>query len=184
MTCIVGLLTDDKIYMGGDSAGVAGYSLANRKDPKVFIRSGVLIGFTSSFRMGQLLRHKLYVPDRGTKQGTEEFLVTTFVDAIRDCLKKGGYAKKENEVEEAGFFLIGYERGLYSIQSDYQVEEVYDDFNAVGSGADIALGAMYVSQTSRRSPKRRIEDALEAAQRFNAGVRGPFIIESIKREEA
>ncbi len=184
MTCIVGLLTDDRIYMGGDSAGVAGYAMSNRRDPKVFIRQGVLIGFTSSFRMGQLLRHKLHVPDQGVKQNTEEFLVTSFVDAIRACLKTGGYAKKENEVEEAGSFLVGYKGGLYNIQSDYQVEELYDDFNATGSGADVALGAMYVSENSRRSPKRRIVDALRAAERFNAGVRAPFIVESIKREKA
>jgi len=57
MTCIVGLIDKEskKIYMGGDSAGVANYSLSVRKDPKVFKRYGFIFGFTSSFRMGQLL---------------------------------------------------------------------------------------------------------------------------------
>jgi hypothetical protein len=35
MTCIVGLVTPKGIYLGGDSAGVGGYSLTVRADEKV-----------------------------------------------------------------------------------------------------------------------------------------------------
>jgi len=36
MTAICAVVHDDKVWMGGDSAGVAGYSLIPRSDPKVF----------------------------------------------------------------------------------------------------------------------------------------------------
>ena len=36
MTCIVGYRDDNNVYIAGDSAGVAGYSLQIRADEKVF----------------------------------------------------------------------------------------------------------------------------------------------------
>lgn len=45
---------------------------------------------------------------------------------------------------------------------------------AVGCGDQIARGALYGTQM--QPPKERIRIALEAAERFSAGVRGPFII--------
>jgi hypothetical protein len=55
MTCIVGIVENGKVYMGGDAAGVNGYSVRVRKDPKLFKVGEFLFGYTSSFRMGQLL---------------------------------------------------------------------------------------------------------------------------------
>ena len=58
MTCIVGILEENgDIYMGGDSAGASGNTLKIRADEKVFINENYIMGFTSSFRMGQLLRY-------------------------------------------------------------------------------------------------------------------------------
>ncbi len=36
MTCIVGLVDNGKVYIGGDSAGCAGYDVRIREDQKVF----------------------------------------------------------------------------------------------------------------------------------------------------
>ena len=59
MTCIVGLVHEGVVYIGGDSAGVGGMSLTVRADEKVFQNGEFLMGFTTSFRMGQLLRYSL-----------------------------------------------------------------------------------------------------------------------------
>ena len=50
------------MYIGGDRAGVAGLSLTVRADEKVFQNGEFLMGFTTSFRMGQLLRYSLKPP--------------------------------------------------------------------------------------------------------------------------
>lgn len=99
MTCIVGLVDKGKVYIGGDSAGVNSFwDLTIRADSKVFINGPFIMGFTSSFRMGQLLRYKLKTPSRFKNDGTQkeiyEYMVTDFVDAVRQCLKDGGYASK------------------------------------------------------------------------------------------
>ena len=57
MTCIVGLVDNGKIYMGGDSAGVSNLDIRIRADQKVFKTGEFIMGFTSSFRMGDLLKY-------------------------------------------------------------------------------------------------------------------------------
>lgn len=178
MTCIVGLVDGDNVYIGGDSAGVAGVDLIIRADEKVFRNGPFIMGFTSSFRMGQLLRYKFNPPEHpwscGIPMDTYKFMVAVFIDEVRKCLKDGGYAIEENKQESGGTFLVGYRNRLFIIDSDYQVGESQDGFSAVGCGSQIALGSLY--STKDKPTGNRIKAALEAAERFNTGVRGPFTI--------
>jgi ATP-dependent protease HslVU (ClpYQ) peptidase subunit len=172
VTCVAALKHEGRIYMGADSAGVGGYALHLRADPKIYRNGPMLIGFTSSFRMGQLLGNSLKVPDHDPRTDTYKWMCTEFIDAVRECLKKGGYAKKENEVESGGTFLVGYQGRIFIVDSDHQVGEWLDEFTAVGCGADIAIGSLY--STPHQQPQDRIELAIKAAERFSAGVRGPI----------
>ena len=99
MTCIVGLVDDCKVYIGGDSAAISTppyHDLVVRADEKVFRNGPFVIGFTSSYRMGQLLRYKLLPPRLVLAHGDlHRFMATAFVDAVRDCLQRGGYARNE-----------------------------------------------------------------------------------------
>ena len=184
MTCIVGLEDNGDVYIGGDSAGIAGYSLSVRADEKVFRNGEFLMGFTSSFRMGQLLRYKLDPPERLQSEDVDKFMVVRFIDAIRACLKSGGYAKKENEVEQAGTFLVGYQGSLFQVESDYQVGKARLPFSAVGCGEDIALGSMFsTAGHPAMTPEERIILALESAERFSAGVRRPFVVLKMDSKE-
>lgn len=168
MTCIVGLVDKGSVYIGGDSRGVAGLSVSERADEKVFVNGPFVMGFTTSFRMGQLLRYKFDPPAQTTSQNDMEYLVTDFIDAARRCFKDNGFGSEK----EGGTFLVGYSERLYTINSDFQVGIPADPFDSVGSGSDLALGAMYA--TKGMEPVKRITLALEAASKFNAGVAPPF----------
>ena len=179
MTCIIGLRHEGKVFIGGDSAGVdGGYGLDIRADRKVVRNRDFLMGFTSSFRMGQLLAHSLQPPLRAPERDVYAYMVTDFVDAVRHCLKGGGFAHRENEVERGGTFLVGYAGRLFAIEDDYQVAESTAPFMACGCGDALALGAV-AAQSEGTDPANRIRIALTIAERFSAGVRGPFHIESI-----
>ncbi|HEX6869586.1 MAG TPA: hypothetical protein VF163_00685 [Micromonosporaceae bacterium] len=173
MTAIVGLVQDGGVYLGGDSAGVSGYSLTVRADTKVYHNGPYLFGFTTSFRMGQLIHHALVPPK--PKGALEKFMSTTFVDAVRACLKDGGWARREAEREEGGTFLVGVRGRLFIVHDDYQVGQAADGYAAVGCGDQIALGALYATADTGMRPRKRVKLALRAAQRFSAGVRAPFI---------
>jgi len=175
MTCIVGLVDGDRVWLGGDSAGVAGYDLVVRADRKVFRNGAYVMGFTTSFRMGQLLRHGFEPPaPPDPPADLEAFMATTFIDAVRERLKAGGWAVKNLEQEQGGTFLVGVRGRLFEIGSDYQVGESVDGFSAVGCGDQVAHGALFASRG--RPAIDRVVTALAAAERFSAGVRRPFAI--------
>ena len=117
MTCIAGVEHSGKVWIGGDSAGVAGYALTVRADEKVWVDNGFVFGFTSSFRMGQLLRYNLSLPlqryevPESNAEAEIKFMTTHFVDAVRKVLKDGGYAKNDNGQERGGTFLVGWRGG-------------------------------------------------------------------------
>lgn len=180
MTCIVGVQGEDgRVYIGGDSAGVAGWSVTPRADLKVFTRQGYAFGFTSSFRMGQLLRYDLDLPDApGPATDLDRFMVQHFIPAVRECLKGGGYAKVENGVEQGGAFLVGVRGALYSVASDFQVGRSRFGFEALGCGKDEAGGALYVLHGRPLHPEAIVFRALDASAALNAGVCEPFEVVS------
>ena len=178
MTAIAGLVHEGKVYIGGDSAGVAGLDLHLRADPKVFTVGEFVIGYTSSFRMGQLLRFAFTPPFHKPDVDAYRYMVTEWVDAVRQCFKNGGYATTKDGAEVGGTFLVGYRGRLFFIGNDYQVGEVADGFSAVGCGDNQCLGALYATKDAKMKPEARIELALSAAERFSAGVRGPFVVVS------
>jgi ATP-dependent protease HslVU (ClpYQ) peptidase subunit len=178
MTCIVGLVEGNKIWMGGDCAGVQRLDVRERRDAKVFIKGNMIFGFCGSFRVGQLLRFSLKIPEHplGTMPDPYEYMVTRFVDAVRQCLKDGGVAEKSNDVETGGTFLVGYQGRLFRIENDYQVGEVHDPYDAIGCGDAYALGSLF---TTDMEPEDRVKHALITAAHFSGGVRPPFTIKSI-----
>jgi ATP-dependent protease HslVU (ClpYQ) peptidase subunit len=183
MTCIVGIAHPGGVTIGGDSAGVAGHDLTLRKDSKVFALEGgrVVFGFTSSFRMGDLLRYGLDLPNRDRSGDLDRWMRTAFIDAVRGCLKAGGYATVNNGVETGGVFLVGIEGRLFRVESDFQVGESAHGVDAVGCGASFALGALLALGGAAIGmgdhaalAEHRARQALRIAETCSAGVRGPF----------
>jgi ATP-dependent protease HslVU (ClpYQ) peptidase subunit len=184
MTCIVGIRSSQGVSIGGDSATTNESGLQTiLASSKVFFiqnkETRMLLGCTTSCRMMQLLQYELHLPPYEGRD-VVEYLVTRFVNAVRDCLKQGGFARKEDEREEGGNFLIGFQGRLFEMQSDYQISEPTNGYEAVGSGAKFALGALFV--TPHLEPEARIEQALQAATYHNAYVRPPFIVERIAEQ--
>ena len=176
MTAIAGLIDGDKVWIGGDSAGVGGYSLSVRKDPKVFKIDEFLIGYTSSFRMGQILRFFLVPPPVPENEDEFAYMVKCFVPAVRTVLKDNGYLKILNNEETAGTFIVGWRGRLFLIDEDLQVGEDATPYVACGCGQDLILGALYSMSKSKEklTPAEKIKRALSASEAFSAGVRSPF----------
>jgi len=182
MTCIVGLVNkkEKSVIMGADSAGVSDWDISIRKDPKVFFVGDFLIGCTSSFRMIQILRYSLKIPDIGSKE-LFEFMCVDFINAIRTCFKEGGYLQNTTEGDEkGGTFLVGYKNRLFRIDADFQVAEHLNGIDSIGVGRGYALGSLYSSTKTKLSPTNCVKQALEAACEFSMGVTKPITILSTK----
>ncbi len=172
MTCIIGVAHAGCVYIGADSASVGGGEIRVTRLPKVFRTGKFLIGYTGSFRMGQLLQHHLSVVPQGDEPD-DEYMVCTFIEAVRTCLRQYGYTQvKDNQEEIGGRFLVGYRGKLYFIDGDFQVNEHDEGLDSIGCGAEYALGAMKALRDL--PPRERIEKALEISAHFSSGVIGPF----------
>ncbi len=178
MTCVVGLVDKGTVYIGVDAAAVQGWTRRASRVPKVFRRGPFLIGYTTSFRMGQLLEHHLTVPEQAHDQDDMAFMVAVFIERVRTLLKEKGFSKVEQNTEKGGQFLVGYRGRLYTVESDFQVGEQSDGYDVIGGGGDFALGAMRALE--HLPPVKRVRQALQIAAHFNMGVCGPFSVKSLR----
>lgn len=185
MTAIAAFSEDGRVWMGGDSAGVAGIGdLTSRADEKVFFNGDFLIGFCGSFRQGQVLRH-VFVPPRVPSgcPNLDAFMTTRFVDELRACLKAAGVAQTTDGAEMAdsgSSFLVAYRDRLWELHADYSLASSRDGLMCTGSGGRYAAASLYTLNVGpegiNTSPRERLEYALRVAEHFNGGVRAPFVI--------
>lgn len=189
MTCIVGIVFQGNVMIGADSAGVAGLDKRIRADRKVFRVGEMVMGFTSSFRMGQLLQFGLTPPPVPEGVKPFEYMVRNVVPELRSVLRAGGYMRVDSNREEGGSFLVGFRGRLFAVHQDFQVAESTMPYEAVGCGESYALGALHAlgeievpTPPTPYSPtglmRYRLERALNAATAFSAGVASPYHFEA------
>lgn len=188
MTCIVAVVMGERMVMGGDSAGISGYDITIRNDPKVFRVSqkngrDALLGFTSSFRMGQILMSLVLPEDRSRNDDKSAhllFLIKRVIPRIRKLLRDGGWAKVSNNTETGGNFLLAYRGSIYEIDSDFQVVAHSNPFASIGAGASFSIGVLdYMHRyldISTLSPSDIVEHALLITERNCIAVRGPMLL--------
>ena len=182
MTCIVGLKTPNDVWLGVDSAGANRFTSHVYDTPKMIVRKRLVMGYTSTFRFGNLLAHNLKIPKVPPKaKSLERWMVRKFIPALRECLKDAGHNRIEHSLESGGTCLVATRktRELFIVQSDFSILTPVE-FASVGSGCYHADAAMHVlSELSDMKPRKKVRKALEAAAWFVHGVRPPFDIKSL-----
>ena len=73
--------------------------------------------------------------------------------------------------------LLGYKGKLYVLDGDWNIGEPAENYTALGSGASVAMGAMFATFKASKSmtPKARLEVALQAASEYMVGISPPFV---------
>lgn len=176
MTCIVGIKDKDIIYMGADSLGSTSFDKSIRKDKKIFRNGEMLFGFTTSFRMGQILQYAFTAPEHPKGYSDFKYLVEQFIPAVIKTYRETSYLTVEKEKAFGGTFLLGYRKNLYQIENDFQVAQSMDNYAACGCGESFAMGSLYTTRKFDMTPKERIELAIKAAAEYSVGVGGPIHI--------
>lgn len=171
MTCIAGVVSNGKVWIGGDSAGVnSDGHLQLRRDSKVFQNGEYLIGVSGSWRVNQILR---FSPLPAFVAGYDPFqlMAQDFMLSLK---------KRLLDCPELDFdLLVGFRGRLFHIYGTSQVSEEIAGYEACGSGAQVARGAMFACEDIGAPAVNLVRIGLEAAERFCSGVRGPFTILSI-----
>ncbi len=158
MTCIVAYKGKESLFIGGDRQGSAGHYISSRKKAKVFLKdfrreiapdqdnsllrtNKMIMGYTSSFRMGDILEHVFESPDLPQGMDEEKYMVKLFIPALIGCYTDNQWLKIVNEIPEGGKFIVGFNNRLFTVERDFQVSEEESYYIAIGCGADLAKGA-------------------------------------------
>lgn len=184
MTCVAAVSTADLVVMGGDCAGSNGHTVQEYADSKVFAvelkpqGTRLLLGYTTSFRMGQVIQHSMDWPRFDASDEAWPWLVKCVVPVMRRLLSDHGWLEKKSEREVAGKMLIGLGSELFTMDSDFHVfPHKEHGFAAIGSGEEVALGSLHTSQAlGAKDPQARVHAALSAASDMTPFVRDPFTI--------
>lgn len=188
MTCVVAVTDGERVVMGADSASVSQLDIHIRETQKLFRAGPYAIGFTRSWRMGQILEYVTELPepcDSDDGKELEHFMVASFVPVIRQSFIDHGFSKTlrvartadytEEGQEAAGVFLVALRGHIFEIRDDYQVARPVTPYAAVGSGAIAALAALHAPYAHTKLPlKEKAEAALVAAETYTQSVRNPF----------
>ncbi len=179
MTCIVGVVAGGKVLLGSDSITADGYTVHVTPTRKVCRAGEYVFGFTTSWRMGQILKTVQW--PKPPKRGLERFVETSLSDFLRKSLNDHGWGRVNitepgaNGAHAGGNFLIGVRGLLFEVCPDYGMVRNLE-YATVGAAQDIALGALFVTRGQR--PRARIRKALKAASTHNMAVRPPWVIVS------
>lgn len=142
MTCIIGMVQNNKVSMIGDKEGSDGFTKnIFSKTPKVFHVGDFILGYTTSFRMGQILQYSWTPPKKSLDDNDDYYIYKIVVDSIKKCFEDNGFGHKPKAELETGNFLIGWNGRLFEMQSNLSLME-HSEFASVGCGCYHATAAM------------------------------------------
>ena len=177
MTCIVAMRSKRVVLVGADSLGSSGDFTILRSDRKVFRNGSYTIAGCGSYRAIDVMRYA-DLPKPPRSGNAHRFMCVDFVDSVRKSFENAGLMRKDNEVQSAYPFIVAFGRNIFELDSDFQVGINHDGFIAMGSGREVASGALWATRNMKLSPEKRIRLAIGAASHFNSGVGGPIHVMS------
>lgn len=180
MTAIVGFTKKGNVYIGCDSQGT-GSTKSQLTNKKIFRNKDFIMGYTSSYRFGQILEYN-FVPPIRKKQLTDlQYLVTAFIPELRKVLEEQKYTAS-NEKGESGVALLGYKGKLYQLQSEFSLLENKKGYSSVGSGSYHCEASLYHLLKTDLKPKDVIKKAIKCAIEHIPSVGGDIYSIKLKGE--
>ena len=146
MTCVVGIRGRSGVLLAGDSQFSDWNAKIMAEDPKAFELSEVVaIAYCGSGRLGQILTYhmdQLDSPPLGMDE--HRWAVRYFIEHLRVVLDATGHLHVWRNIEHLGAsaFLLAVRGRLFNVYEDFEVLEHQRIFSALGSGDEVAIGAM------------------------------------------
>ena len=172
MTCIVGIVKDDTVYIGGDRSVSDGASVMSLSTPKIYIRDEWIYGYAGSLGIGQIMQI-IDIPI--LKKDDDPFMVLRMdmVNVFKSMMDNQGISIDDDNDTD---ILIGCRGRLFEFSpADWSVAEMKE--TSIGSGGNFALGSLYTSID--KDPIDRIGLAIGAAITYSPTCQGPIDILSI-----
>lgn len=172
MTIIVAASWNGSAYIGSDQAGTDGWGVQGQHGIKLHQAPFGWLGYTGSYRTIQVVRRALRQVETIDGDGGMEDLVGT----IETALHSAGWSRSASgelpKCSDLYLLVVTYSGAIYTVQSDLAFLR-HDHFAAVGSGYQVALGALHVAHDRGAHPAVAVRGALGAACDIIASCAGP-----------
>lgn len=176
MTCIIAHTDGVSSFLAGDKLGSNGFTKTVQTEPKVFEKEFIklhddgltrtkevmALGYTTSFRMGQLLNYNLNLPEQDASQTFSQYLVLKVIPIIRQMFKEEWGARDASQDVGGGQFIILHNHTIYEVQEDFSVLQPKTRITAVGSGTYHAIAAMQAYIEVENESKKPLHERIES----------------------
>ena len=167
MSLVVAIKQKNRIVLGADKQISTGDS-KNHTSTKiwpVYDLNGAIMGSVGSARASQIIQYANIVDKNNLQvEPTTDFVVCSLVPTIAQTLKANGIVVEPGENGLCDLmpnaFIFAYRDKAWMIWNDLSVSEI-EDYFAIGSGSDVASGALYA--TKEKNPFERVVTAIDAA---------------------
>lgn len=169
MTTIVAVEDETGVTLGWDSLTTAGNSQYSTQRSKVVVNGEVVFAVAGAVSVANVLEF-MHVPpvDRADPR---RWAVRVLMPAVRAALAGAGMLEQRSGTSMMPNVLMVVVAGrLFDIGPDFSVDARAARFEAIGSGAQFALGALHAAAGS---PAERVRAALRAATALDAYTGGP-----------
>jgi len=174
MSVVVSINDKNKIYMASDSMASDDETFRYTVTPKIYKRDGFLIGIAGSVALVQFLMESWKKP----KDVFELRNILIALAKATGCMNVVNDGDCSTQYIPATF-LVGHRRKIYEITVNFNVIEYEENYNAIGSGKNFALGALCATEKLDLTPKQRVNMAVEVSSRFCLTVGGKIHYEEM-----
>lgn len=166
MSLVIAIKEKDRVVLGADKQASTGSTKdhTSTKIWKVEELEGALMGGVGSARASQIIQYSQIIDKNYTGPINTEFVICVLAPTISATLKSNGISINPSEDDNCimipNVFIFAYADKAWVIWHDLSVIEIADYF-AIGSGADVARGALFA--TKDKNPFDRIVTGIDAA---------------------
>lgn len=175
MTCIAVVRQDNKIYMAGDRGVSDDDTIGVCSSPKVWKKDGYLFGYAGSMD-GDRIRHLFVPPQPDSRVNIDKFMYGKFLKALRKFYEE--WWVDVSNTSDFGMIICVKGKIYEHNASDMSLTQYDSDYLAMGSGGQLALGSLHATK-NQKDPRKRANNAVQAAISHSTTCRGPIDIVSI-----
>jgi ATP-dependent protease HslVU (ClpYQ) peptidase subunit len=174
MTTLVAIQGDGWSVMGCDSRlsdEHGRFQIA--KTPKIVDNNSILIGGCGSSRASNVLHYGYVQPKPTLKEDLSAYMTQKFIPAMRKNFIDAGIDMKEDgDVAQIdGGFIISVKGQVFSVSEDYSWDTDVRNVYVMGSGGDVALGALAALGVEKvntiKEAERMIRKAISIAIQYD-----------------
>ena len=181
MTCIVAYVDGNVVLMSSDSCSTTddGAIVVRHGQQKVWTLDcgiQIIVGFCGNFGNGQWVRYGFKWP-RYCGMPLERWLISK----VQPALRLSFITRFGPDANVDWNLIVGFPRPgrLFVLSPCGDIEESEKNFAAIGSGRDVAKGALEALESVPMYSWERLELAMAAAIQFRSDVRSPVHLEAL-----